>query len=119
MAVQPGIDIGKYHIIEQLGEGGMAVVYKAYDTQLDREVAIKVLRFNQIRSAVSIKRFCLDAKILAKFNALRFADHALGEFFKLAKKSKYYKDTRLWGVRRYSLSCYGLYSRRYAKKNDR
>lgn len=39
-----GQSLGRYHILEQLGEGGMATVYKAYDTRLERDVAIKIIR---------------------------------------------------------------------------
>ena len=42
-----GQSLGRYHIIEQLGEGGMATVYKAFDTSLERDVAIKVIRTDQ------------------------------------------------------------------------
>ncbi len=39
-----GQSLGRYHILEQLGEGGMATVYKAFDTRLEREVAVKIIR---------------------------------------------------------------------------
>lgn len=39
-----GQSLGRHHILEQLGEGGMATVYKAYDTRLEADVAIKVIR---------------------------------------------------------------------------
>ena len=64
-----GKDLGRYHILEQLGEGGMAIVFKAYDTRLERDVAIKVIRTDQFGSAVLeriLKRFEREAKALAR-----------------------------------------------------
>ena len=68
MHLTEGTDIGRYHILEKLGEGGMAVVYKAYDTQLERDVALKVLQSTQGTNEKFIKRFKLEAKALAKLN---------------------------------------------------
>jgi len=66
-----GQSIGRYHILEQLGEGGMAIVYKAYDTRLERNVALKVLRTDLFGSAIIeqiLKRFEREAKSLAKLS---------------------------------------------------
>ena len=66
-----GHSIGRYHILEQLGEGGMAVVYKAYDTHLECEVAVKVIRTENLpQSGVerALKRFEREAKAVAKLN---------------------------------------------------
>ncbi len=64
-----GHSLGRYHILERLGEGGMATVYKAYDTRLERDVAVKVLRTEQfppIALERILKRFEREAKALAK-----------------------------------------------------
>ena len=64
-----GQSIGRYHIVEQLGAGGMAYVYKAYDTRLERDVAMKVIRTGVFGSDVldeMLKRFEREAKTLAK-----------------------------------------------------
>ena len=79
-----GQSIGRYHILEQLGEGGMATVYKAYDTRLERNVALKVLRTDQFIPAqlhLVLQRFEREAKSLAKIshpsivNVLDFGKH--------------------------------------------
>jgi len=57
--------MGRYHILEQLGEGGMAVVYKAYDTRLERNVAIKAILQDKQQSEKFLKRFEREAKALA------------------------------------------------------
>jgi len=63
-----GQSLGCYHILEQLGEGGVATVYKAYDTRLEREVAVKIIRTDQFAPAMlerMLKRFEREAKSLA------------------------------------------------------
>src|SRR3954471_22784398 len=55
-------DIGKYHIIELVGEGAMGVVYRAVDTVLDRTVAIKVMNEAIARQEDLRKRFLHEAQ---------------------------------------------------------
>ncbi|MBS4016455.1 MAG: protein kinase [Candidatus Latescibacteria bacterium] len=79
-----GQSIGRYHILEQLGEGGMASVYKAFDTRLERDVAIKVIRMDAFPAQQHervIKRFEREAKALAHLshpNILKVLDY--GEY---------------------------------------
>ncbi|MFZ5880891.1 MAG: protein kinase domain-containing protein [Chloroflexota bacterium] len=63
-----GKSLGPYHILEQLGEGGMATVYRAYDTQLERDVAVKIVRrgaFPPDQVERVLKRFEREARALA------------------------------------------------------
>ena len=62
-----GQSVDRYHIIEKLGQGGMATVYKAFDTRLERYVAIKFIRAEAI-TEVFLKRFEREAKALAKLS---------------------------------------------------
>jgi ligand-binding sensor domain-containing protein/tRNA A-37 threonylcarbamoyl transferase component Bud32 len=64
--VQPGMMLGAYRIIAQIGQGGMATVYKAYHAAMDRYVAIKVLPYQPVRSEEALARFQQEARTIAK-----------------------------------------------------
>ena len=66
MAFTPGETVGSYRIIEKLGHGGMATVYKAYHAPLDRDVAIKVLHPAFKNDPQFFARFQREARIVAK-----------------------------------------------------
>jgi serine/threonine protein kinase len=63
-----GQTLGQYQIVEQIGAGGMATVYKAYQAGLDRYVAVKVLPAQHALSAGYKARFINEAKVVAKLN---------------------------------------------------
>ena len=56
---------GRYRIHKKLGQGGMAMVYLAHDTQLERPVALKVPRFGEVEDPALIARFQREARIAA------------------------------------------------------
>jgi serine/threonine protein kinase len=58
----------RYQILEQLGKGGMAIVYRARDTMLERPVAIKLLRENYSRDPAFLERFRQEAKAAANLS---------------------------------------------------
>ncbi len=64
--IQPGQMLGPYRIIGQIGQGGMATVYKAYQASMDRNVAIKVLPMQLASSPEFVQRFQQEARIIAK-----------------------------------------------------
>src|SRR5260370_6589214 len=63
-----GETISHYRILAQIGAGGMGVVYKAYDEQLEREVALKVLLPGLLAEEGARKRLRKEALALARLN---------------------------------------------------
>ncbi|MBI5960740.1 MAG: protein kinase [Chloroflexi bacterium] len=60
-----GMTLGSYRIVEQVGRGGMATVYKAYDPATDRHVAIKVLPEEFAQDSGFLARFEREARVVA------------------------------------------------------
>ena len=60
--------IGRYPVSEELGRGGMGIVYRAHDTRLDRPVAIKMLSRDWAENHDQLARFQREARTLARFN---------------------------------------------------
>ena len=80
MTLQPGQTLLQYRIVDKLGEGGMGEVWKALDTTLDREVAIKVLPEVFSQDPERLARFEREAKLLASLNHPNIATvHGLHE----------------------------------------
>ena len=68
MALSPGQRLGLYEIVAALGEGGMGAVYRARDTKLGRDVAIKILPDAFASDADRLTRFEREARTLASLN---------------------------------------------------
>ncbi|HXT71588.1 MAG TPA: protein kinase [Vicinamibacterales bacterium] len=68
MPLTPGSSFGAYRIVDKLGEGGMGAVYRARDTKLNREVALKVLPELFADDPDRLARFTREAQVLASLN---------------------------------------------------
>ena len=68
MAIQPGTHLGPYEILSAIGAGGMGEVYRARDTKLGRDVAIKVLPEAFARDLERMARLQREAKVLASLS---------------------------------------------------
>ncbi len=80
MALAPGTRLGVYEVIAHIGEGGMGEVYRATDTRLKRQVAIKILPSSLAADPDRLARFQREAEVLASLNHPNIAHiHGLEE----------------------------------------
>lgn len=63
---KPNMQLGKYEVLEKIGEGGFGTVYKAHDPSLDRYVALKVLHPYLTKDTSTLERFRLEARLAAR-----------------------------------------------------
>ena len=68
MSLEPGTRLGAYEIVSVIGAGGMGEVYRARDTKLNRDVAIKVLLPAVANDPDRLTRFSREARVLASLN---------------------------------------------------
>ena len=81
MALPSGTKLGPYEIVAPIGAGGMGEVYRAKDTRLGRDVAIKVLPEGFARDADRLRRFEMEARAVAALNHPNIlAIHDIGEY---------------------------------------
>jgi serine/threonine protein kinase len=66
--LSPGTRFGSYEILERLGAGGMGEVYRAKDTRLEREVAIKTLSLERFSQPEALSRFEQEARSACALN---------------------------------------------------
>ena len=68
MSLAPGTRVGPYDVLSLLGAGGMAEVYRARDTRLGREVALKLISGSLVSSPELVRRFEQEARIAGSLN---------------------------------------------------
>src|ERR1700747_309378 len=68
MSLAAGSRLGPYEILSALGSGGMGEVYRAHDTKLGRDVALKILPESFIHDPDRVSRFRREAQVLASLN---------------------------------------------------
>ena len=78
MPLDPGNRLGTYEVTAKIGEGGMGEVYRARDTKLDRDVALKVLPQAFTDDPDRLARFERKAKVLASLNHPAIAGIGVG-----------------------------------------
>jgi eukaryotic-like serine/threonine-protein kinase len=81
LSVTIGTQLGFHELIGLLGKGGMGAVYRARDTKLKREVAIKILPDEFSRDAGRVSRFQREAEVLASLNHVSYCT-PVNEFVK-------------------------------------
>ena len=80
MPLEVGTTLGPYEVLSAIGAGGMGEVYKARDTKLDRDVALKILPDAFVNDPERLARFQREAKVLASLNHPNIAQiHGLEE----------------------------------------
>src|SRR6187399_3166696 len=68
MTFEPSTRVGPYQIVAHLGSGGMGEVYRARDSKLGRDIALKVLPAAFMKDASRLARFRREAQVLASLN---------------------------------------------------
>ncbi len=68
VSIAPGTTLGRYRLIERIGEGGMGEVWKAHDDNLDRDVAIKMLLRGAVGTETTRERFRREAHVLSRLS---------------------------------------------------
>jgi len=80
LTISPGAQLGPYEIVSPIGAGGMGEVYRAKDTKLGRDVALKILPESFVHDPERIARFRREAHVLAALNHPHIAQiHCLEE----------------------------------------
>ena len=80
MPLEPGSRIGSYEVLARIGAGGMGEVFRARDTKLNRDVALKILPETFTHDLDRIARFKREAQVLASLNHPHIAQiHGLEE----------------------------------------
>src|SRR5512136_494295 len=87
--LEPGSMVGRYLTLSRVGVGGMGVVYRAHDTELNRTVALKVLPPQLCKHTEYLKRFRTEAQAQARLNSphiitlYELMEHPAGEILVL------------------------------------